>query len=58
MWEIDVGGNPTNPAHVHAGIIPVHKNHVDAGIVLILENRVDVETIYVHAGILIGVQIP
>ena len=64
------GGNSTNPAYVHVGIVPVHKNHadaevtlipenhVDAGIVLILKNRIDVGIIQVRAGIRTGVQIP
>ena len=70
VWEIGVGGNPTNPAHIHAWIVHVHKNHadievtlipenhVDAGTVLIFENRVDVKTVHVRAGMLIGVRIP
>ena len=70
MWEIGVGGNPTNLAYVYAGIVPVHKNHadveatlilenhVDPGTVLILENRVDVGTVHVCAGMLTEVRIP
>ena len=70
VWEISVGGNPTNPAHVHAGIVPVHKNHidtkatlipenhVDAGTVLILKNQVDIKTVHVRAGMLTKVRIP
>ena len=66
MWE----GNPTNPAHVHAEIVPIHKNHadaevtlipenhVDAGTVLILENRIDIGTVHVRTGMLTGVWIP
>ena len=65
-------GNPVNPAHVHAEIVPVHKNHVDTGTILILENHsetevtlipenhVDVETgtVHVHSSMLTGVRIP
>ena len=72
MWEIVVGGGgkPTNPAHIHAGIVHVHKNHadteitlipknhVDARTVLILENQVDVKTVHVRTSMLIGVRIP
>ena len=70
VWEIGVGEDPTNPAHVHVGIVPVHKNHADAevnfipenhvnvGTVLIFENRVNVGTIHVHASMLTEVQIP
>ena len=70
VWEIGVGGNPTNPAHVHAGIVPVHKNHidteatlipenhVDAGTVLILKNQVDIKIVHVRAGMLTKVRIP
>ena len=64
------GGNPTNPAHIHARIVHVHKNHadteitlipknhVDARTILILENRVDVKTVHVRTGMLIEVRIP
>ena len=70
VWEIGVGEDLTNPAHVHVGIVPVHKNHADAevnfipenhvnvGTVLIFENRVNVGTIHVHASMLTEVQIP
>ena len=58
VWEIDVGGNPTNPVHVYAGIVPVHKNHVDAEATFIPKNRVDIGTVRVHAGMLTGVWIP
>ena len=70
VWEIDVGGNPTNPVHVHVGIILIHKNHanaeatlipenhVDVGIVLIPENRIDIGIVHVRAGMLTGVRIP
>ena len=58
MWEVNVGGNPTNPVHVHAGIVPVHKNHADTEATLIPENHVDDRTVHVRAGMLIGVQIP
>ena len=74
VWEISVGGagggNSTNPAYVHVGIVPVHKNHadtevtlipenhVDTGIVLILENRIDVGIVQVCVCIWTGVQIP
>ena len=30
VWEIGVGEDPTNLAHVHVGIVPIHKNHADA----------------------------
>ena len=46
MWEVNVGGNPTNPVHVHAEIVPVHKNHADIEATLILENHVDTGTIH------------
>ena len=49
VWEIGVGGNPTNPAHVHAGIVPVHKNHIDTEATLIPENHVDAGTALIHA---------
>ena len=58
MWEINVGGNPTNPVHVHVGIIPIHKNHANAEATLIPENRVDIGTVHVRVGMLIGVRIP
>ena len=58
VWEIDVGGNPTNPVHVHTGIIPVHKNLANAEATLIPKNRVDVGTVRVHVGMLSGVRIP
>ena len=64
-------GNPVNPAHVHAEIVPVHKNHVDTGTILILENHsetevtlipenhvdVETETVHVHSSMLTGVRI-
>ena len=58
VWEISVGGNPTNLAHGHAEIVPVHKNHVDPGTILILENRVNIGTIHVHPSMLTEVWIP
>ena len=46
VWEVNVGGNPTNPVHVHAEIVPVHKNHADTEATLIPENHVDTGTIH------------